>query len=184
MNHRVKNILATVQALFEMSYRASPEMAALARDFRARLHALSLANSQLGDERTEGVSLEALVRGVIEPAVAGDRITGDGPEALLATGDCEVLALVLHELLTNALKYGALSTDAGTVEITWSPGQDRTTSISWVEVGGPPVTPPSRRGYGTRFIERALRGRMGGAALSFETTGLRAVLTLETTAPA
>lgn len=184
LSHRVKNVLATAQALFEMSYRASPDMPALGRDFRARLRALDLANSQLGGGWTDGVPLESLVRGVLEPAGAGDRIRIAGPEIRMATADCEILALVMHELMTNALKYGALSTAAGTVEITWSQDRGSAITVVWSEAGGPPVVPPTRRGYGTSFVERALRGRTGSAALDFAPTGLRAVLTLEPNGPA
>jgi two-component sensor histidine kinase len=142
--------------------------------FEARLMALSGAHNLLTEENWGGASLERVVNDSIEH-LAGEagRFDVEGEPLRLAPRAALALAMALHELGTNAAKYGALSTDAGRVSIAWTTKEDRL-RLSWRESGGPPVEPPARRGFGSRLIERGLAADLGGsAALRFEPAGLR-----------
>jgi two-component sensor histidine kinase len=127
-------------------------------------------------ERGDADLLEVVEAALRPYADARDRIVTDGPSVPLGGRLSLALAMVLHELITNAIKYGALSTSEGRVNVTWSaaPTQGgRRLAMTWRESGGPPVTAPDRRGFGTRLIERGLAAQPGGSAqLRFEPSGL------------
>jgi PAS domain S-box-containing protein len=161
LNHRVKNVLATVQAIAAQSLRGSDVAPAARERFMARLMALARANDVLVAEDWQGASLAAIASEVAGPHGAGERFSVAGPAMHLAPQAATALALGLHELATNAAKYGALSRPEGRVVLSWTlsgePGRRRL-DLSWRETGGPPTTPPTRRGFGTRLIERGLAG--------------------------
>jgi PAS domain S-box-containing protein len=174
LNHRVKNNLATVQAIALQTLKGDISLSEARGRFEARLMALSRAHNLLTEQNWGGASLERVVKDATEHlaaepkrfAIAGDplRLT---PRAALA------LALALHELGTNAAKYGALSVEDGEVSIGWRVAGDRL-ALEWKERGGPPVAAPKQRGFGSRLIERGLEADLGGGArLLFEPDGLR-----------
>jgi len=182
LNHRVKNNLAMIQAIAAQSFRNADSLKDAEGRFTARIMAMAKANDLLTGERWAGASL----RGVVEQLAQShcpspDRCVIDGPDARLTPKTALALSLALHELAVNALKYGAWSTDGGRVRVTWSTdladdGAERL-RFEWREQGGPPVSPPARRGFGSRLIERGLAAEMGGeVALRFEPEGLVCVV--------
>jgi PAS domain S-box-containing protein len=181
LNHRVKNTLATVQALAAQAFRgieASEERTI----FEARLFALAKAHDLLTHTNWEGAHLSDLIREAVAPYQHEGlgRIEIEGPSPWLRSRIALALSMALHELGTNASKYGALSIPSGRVVIqcTVTPHDPKLLSLRWEEIGGPPVTPPSRKGFGTRLIERGLSVELGGnAIITYEPTGVVCTLT-------
>jgi PAS domain S-box-containing protein len=150
--HRVKNTLATVQAIASQTLCQSPDEERGA--FMARLHALSKAHDLLISDRWDCAPLTAVIAAAIEP-FQRDRFRLEGPDVALNAGTSLHISLALHELATNAAKYGALSNRTGRIRARWKPmGNDRL-MFSWQEQGGPPVAPPKRKGFGSILIEHA-----------------------------
>ncbi|MBD8064952.1 sensor histidine kinase [Devosia sp. PTR5] len=159
LNHRVKNILASVTSIFEMTARQSASLDGLKQDFRGRLTALAGVHSTVFDADGEQVSMAAVAALIFGPyrQEGSDRILASGSDVLLNREAATTIALCLHELATNAIKYGALSVPEGKVDLIWS--VDETSgdlSLEWTERGGPPAREPSRLGYGTRYLRSAL----------------------------
>ena len=174
LNHRVKNTLASVQAIAFQTLRGEVPLAEARARFEARLMALSAAHNLLTEENWGGASLERVVGDATEHLAGGSaRFDVAGEAIRLAPRAALALAMALHELGTNAAKYGALSVEGGRVSIAWSLVGDRL-RLEWRESGGPPVEAPERRGFGSRLIERGLEADLGGgAALHFDPGGLR-----------
>ncbi len=182
LNHRVKNSLATIQAMATHTLRGSPEPKAFQKAFIGRLHAISTAHEILTHTDSGHVGLVDLIRRQVGPYVAidGDQLVLDGDDISLAPDLAHALGLVLHELTTNAAKYGALSNQTGRIEITWrdvSDGDAPHVRLDWREIGGPAVITPKRRGFGSRLIETSLSHSIDGQAkVSYHQDGLHAVL--------
>jgi two-component sensor histidine kinase len=178
LNHRVKNILASVLSIFEMTRRRATTTKGLSDDFRGRLTALSNVHSAVFLAGGEQVSLANVVDSILAPyrfdGLSGIRV--DGPDILVSREAGTTLALCFHELATNAIKYGALSRPEGQITLEWelSAGANPDLAITWTETGGPPVAEPSRTGYGTRYVGSALADLFGKPPdLVFATEGLR-----------
>jgi PAS domain S-box-containing protein len=176
LNHRVKNSLATVQAIAAQSLRG-PQVSPDARErFMARLFALARANDVLVAETWLGASLNSVAAEMAGPHGDGERFAIEGPEVHLAPQTAMAMALGLHELATNAAKYGALSTPQGRVSLTWSldgEGASRRLRLTWRESGGPPVGRPGAPGFGSRLIERGLASELkANVRLDFAPTGV------------
>ena len=180
LNHRVKNTLATVQSLASQTARAARTPAVFRERFEGRLIALSKAHDQLTIHHWESVDLRELMSGSLAP------YTGVGPERVILRGEDVVLrpravltlAMAVHELTTNAAKYGALSVPGGRIEIHWQPVRGDNgrpmLRIDWIEQGGPSVTAPEQRGFGSKLIEGSIAAELGGTArLAFDSQGLR-----------
>jgi PAS domain S-box-containing protein len=163
LNHRVKNSLATVQAIAAQTLGGDVP-AGPRRTFTERLIALAQANDILIAEEWAGASLAAIAEQVARPHAdpsRPDRFACKGPEVQLPPKSATALALALHELATNAAKYGALSRPEGRVELNWAVGEaERELRITWRERGGPPVRAPGRTGFGTRLIRRGLAAEL------------------------
>jgi two-component sensor histidine kinase len=177
LNHRVKNILASVASIFEMTRRGAATLAEFSEDFRGRLSALSKIHSAVFHSVGEAVPMADVVDLTFEPyRLPGKaRIETGGPSVTLSREAATTLALCLHELTTNAIKYGSLSTPEGRVAFRWSLSQGVPVDllISWRETGGPAVTEPSRTGYGTRYLTAALTSAFGEKPLIvFNPSGL------------
>ena len=145
------------------------------------MQALAGANDAVIDGSWKGVTLRHIVERSLKPFAVDQQVAlADGPEIALRPQACLALTMILHELLTNATKYGALSTPAGLVSIAWQieqPGKEQKITIDWIESDGPPVESPRRRGQGTRFIERSTAYELNGkASVAFEPGGLRATI--------
>jgi len=172
LNHRVKNTLAIVQSLAHQSFHADTPSGDAIRRFEGRLEALARAHSLLTDKNWESASVSEVVRGAIAPFCPPERCSIEGPDVRLPPQTAVSLALALHELATNAAKYGALSSPSGKIEVSWSASDDEL-DFRWVERGGPRVEAPERRGFGTRMIERTLASEFGGTAtLDFAPEGV------------
>jgi PAS domain S-box-containing protein len=173
VNHRAKNILSLVQAIAHQT--AAREPTDFVERFTERIQALAANQNLLVRNEWRGVDVDDLVHAQLSPFadLIGSRIVVDGPKLRLSTTAAQAIGLVLHELATNAGKYGALSTEAGQVEIRWEVAGDDTFAMSWTERDGPPVSTPTRRGFGTVVIEAMTGYSMDGAVdLDYAPSGL------------
>jgi two-component sensor histidine kinase len=179
LNHRVKNTLSTVQAIAAQSLRSTSDPAQARRSFESRLIALSATHDLLTAANWRGAALRDVLLVELRP-YAAERYELEGPDVDLSPAQALALCLLFHELATNAAKYGALKGEQGCVTVRWSRrADDARLQLEWRERGGPPVTPPERRGFGSRLIERSLRGALRGSAeLEFAPDGLRCRLDL------
>jgi two-component sensor histidine kinase len=176
VDHRARNALTVVQSFVRLTTAASLE------DFRrvvdGRVEALARAQTSLAARRWEGASL----RDVIESELASMSQPGQyslaGPQVLLQADDVQAVSMVIHELATNASKYGALSTKGGALAITWAGAPAGGLSLVWCEEGGPAVQAPTREGFGSRLISQLTRQLGGDIAYAWRPEGLRAELTL------
>ena len=176
LNHRVKNTLATIQSMASQTLRSDPDPLSAYAKFEARLLGLSQVHDLLTREHWHGADLRAVAVRALAPFVEdalSDNIEVDGPDVWAPPSAALALAMLLHELATNATKYGALSTPTGRVRLTWTFASDeRAVRLIWTETGGPPVAAPERQGFGSRLIARALRDLQGSAALRYEPDGV------------
>jgi two-component sensor histidine kinase len=182
LNHRVKNTLATVQSIAAHTLRA-PSDRESRQAFDARLIALSRTHDLLSRRSWEGVSLRDLLLQEREPFLSVDdvRFELEGPDVDLRPKAALALGLALHELATNAAKYGALSAPGGKVSVAWDvldPSPELgVLRLTWAETGGPPVIKPERKGFGLMLVERGLGFELGGKiALGFDPGGVVCVM--------
>jgi len=189
LNHRVKNTLTTVQSIVAQALRNASDPEVIRESIESRLFALSRSHDLLTRENWESAGLHDVVDAAMEPFGAANGrserfvVTGENvrfpPKAALALG------IAFHELATNAVKYGAFSGDTGCIRIAWTiepaPEGDRLI-LTWREENGPPVTPPSRKGFGSRVIERGLAHELGGATrIDYRAEGV--ICTIDIPAP-
>jgi two-component sensor histidine kinase len=175
LNHRVKNMLATVQSVARQSLGRAGGAGPLA-DFENRLMALAWTHDILTRERWAGASLQTVLARTMTPH-GPDRVRLKGPDLRISPKMALALAMGVHELATNAVKYGALSVDKGRVEIEWwldETVQPPRLNLEWRERGGPKVSPPKTRGFGARLLERGLAHELGGqVTIRFLPAGVR-----------
>ncbi|HWW65968.1 MAG TPA: response regulator [Sphingomonadaceae bacterium] len=172
LNHRVKNTLASVQAIANQTLRHVESPADFAPKFSGRIQSLARAHSLLSSTTWKGARLTELIQDQIDlGAIDETKLSVSGPAIDLEPQLALHLALILHELGTNANKYGALSVEEGHVTLDWSIKNEMLT-LRWVERGGPPVTPPSRRGFGTTLIERSIKSDGGKARPRYDADGI------------
>lgn len=173
LSHRMKNMLALVQAIATQTLRRSTDREALG-SFERRLGALSSAHDVLLGKGWAAADLEAVARKVLG-VIAPDRVRIEGPDVEMGARAAVSLSLVLHELCTNAAKYGALSVEGGQVAVTWTIDADDVLTLDWRESGGPPPRPPERRGFGSRLINMGLTGT-GGVDVGYAQLGFFATM--------
>ena len=186
LNHRVKNTLATVQAIASQSLRRASSLDQFSQNFSGRLQSLARAHSLLSATTWESASLRTLIADQLSIGAASeDRLILSGGDAELSPELALRFALVLHELTTNAHKHGALAGQAGRVEISWRV-EDGVLALDWAEMGGPPVQMRDYRGFGSELIEGSLVPCGGSAEAEFRHQGIRwsIVLPLNGAAPA
>jgi PAS domain S-box-containing protein len=174
LHHRVNNTLATVQAIAGQTFRNSGVDADTRTTFEGRLLNLSSAHTALTHENWDSVELRDLIMSTLRPLSTpnGERLSVSGPDMRVQPRSAVALSMAIHELSTNAVKYGALSADGGRVVINWDLADARF-SMRWQEHGGPPVSPPTRKGFGSIMIERVLAEQLeGGVAMAYEPHGL------------
>lgn len=178
LNHRVKNTLATVQAIASQGFRHARSEKEFQDAFTGRLQALSRAHSMLSATTWDSAGLRALIADQVAiGAVSEDRLLLDGPEVDLPPELALRFSLIFHELATNAHKYGALSNATGTVTLGWRL-EDGVLSLEWAENGGPPVSPPERRGFGSTLIQHSMAGDGARITSDFAPEGVRWAMTL------
>ena len=167
LNHRVKNTLAILQSIATQTFRSASR--AEREKFEGRLGALAEAHNLLSQDKWQGSELQDLIGRVLKPYLLGnpERMRMFGPKVPLSPRLAVVLSMIVHEIATNAAKYGALSNDNGTVTLDWEvldEGDGRKLRMIWTEAGGPLVSAPVQRGFGSRLIERSARDQLGGEA--------------------
>ncbi|WP_295191323.1 HWE histidine kinase domain-containing protein [uncultured Brevundimonas sp.] len=180
LNHRVKNTLATVQSIAIQTARSNTDPSSFAETFQSRIMALSHTHNLLTQSHWEGADLRAILEHETE-AYGPTRISLNGPPVSLEPAVVLSLGMIFHELATNAAKYGALHTPDGRILIDWglADQRDRKLKLSWREIGGPKITSPERRGFGSRLIERNIRHDLAGEIdLVYAPDGLIAELTV------
>jgi two-component sensor histidine kinase len=176
LNHRVKNTLATVQAIVSQTLRSTPDPDAAFERVQARLMALSNTHNLLNATSWTGATLSDVLGAELSPYRAqGERVLLRGEPVELDARTALAFGLIAHELVTNAAKYGSLSVPEGRLEISWRvTGEEggRQVELSWREKNGPAVSEPSRKGFGSRLVERSIRDLRGTAEIDYAPTGL------------
>lgn len=177
LNHRVKNTLATVQSLVVQSLRTAPDLSAFRQTFEARIIALAKTHDVLTRSHWEGACLAEIFEEELAPyRCSGNRISLQGEDVFLTRSRALSLGLVVHELTTNAVKHGALSSELGTLDIKWETEtreNGKWLRMHWRENGGPPVSRTGRQGFGTLLLGRSIRDELlGEADLRFEPSGV------------
>lgn len=169
LNHRVKNMLATVQAIVAQAVRNAPDVPSVKEAIETRIAALSRSHELLGREKWDGANLDDLIRGALAPFTASrgqaERFTATGDDIRLSPRAALALGIAFNELGTNALTYGAFANETGTVSISWtlaSKPDGRWLCLEWREKDGPAVTSPTHKGFGTRVIEQGLAHELDG----------------------
>ncbi len=160
--HRTKNVLATVQAIVHLTQSDTPD--GLKHAIEGRIQALANVHALFVESRWTGAELHSLVTQELSPYCQDGetRARIDGPNLLLEPNTAQTIAVALHELATNAAKYGALSVPKGHVQVEWSRAADGRLVLRWTETGGPQVKSPTRKGFGTRVMEGMIRGQLKG----------------------
>ncbi len=173
LNHRVKNTLSVVQSIAHQTFSETETLDAR-NAFEGRLVALALAHNLLTQLNWEHAALAQIARVILNVTEDGSgRIRVSGPPVLLPPKEALAVTMALHELSTNAMKYGALSNKDGQVDVEWSRIAGPRLKLAWRESGGPRVSPPKRRGFGSRLLERSLASDLDGEVqLAFEPSGL------------
>jgi PAS domain S-box-containing protein len=178
VKHRVKNTLATIQALATQTLKGAPP--AEKEAFISRLHSLSGAHDLLTASDWQDIGIGALTQQSLAPFSGKDavRVVCDGPDVGLSANRALLLTMVLHELGTNAVKYGALSVERGRIDLVWRVvvAERPTLRLEWSESGGPAVSPPTHRGFGSRMIVAALHGSDGKVDFDYRPEGLRVAI--------
>ncbi len=181
LHHRIKNTMATVMALFRMSMRESSDLKDFESRFSGRIGAMNAVNDLLRQSDDSARTLDVLARTVLEPYEKPEhrRVAFEGERAVVSREGGLTIALILNELTTNAVKHGALSNDDGHISIKVDALDAEAIRLIWREIDGPPVTPPIRKSYGTRFIESGAMGLGGSADIHYEPAGLRCEVTMQ-----
>jgi PAS domain S-box-containing protein len=167
LNHRAKNILSVVRGIAHLSFGTSNSLEDARRTFDRRLDSIAKANDILHAQSGKNALLSEIVREALDGCGApADRVTTAGPHICVDSSTAIMFSLAVHELCTNALKYGALSSEDGRIELGWSLPEEDTPrfDFSWTEAGGPPVTPPTSQGFGMRILKRGMELETGGRA--------------------
>lgn len=185
LGHRMKNLMAVISSIANQTLQATGVEGEARETLVQRIAALGDAQTLLTGSHRESAQVDDIVRQALAPFDAGaDVFELDGPPVGLSSGQSLMLALAMHELATNAVKYGALSVPAGKVRIGWNldrSGGDAGFRLSWMETGGPAVTIPSRRGFGSRVVEKALAQEFRGEVeIVYDPGGLRCELRTQT----
>jgi two-component sensor histidine kinase len=176
LDHRVKNVLATVSAIVTQTQGAGSAPADFVTGLDSRIKSLARTHELLSQSRWSGVSLAEIARREFAP-YAADNVEIDGPSVTLKAEVAQAMAMVLHELTTNAAKYGAFSNRNGRVSLRWRRlrnGSGNRLAIDWQEIGGPPVRAPSQTSYGTQIVRELIPFELGGTVeLAFASDGVR-----------
>ncbi len=182
LNHRVKNTLALVQAIAQQTFKDENASLEAKKAFEGRLHSLAIAHDHLIHSNWEYAFLHELASNALQPGgIDGQRITISGPPVRIQPRQAVALNMALHELLTNAVKYGSLSNDAGKVHLTWitTATAEPWIKIFWQETEGPVILRPTRRGFGSRLLEQVLGRDLGGEIqVEFRPEGLVCSITV------
>jgi two-component sensor histidine kinase len=169
LHHRVKNTLSTVQALIQLNLRSSPTLAVFRGTIGGRIESLAKTHTLLTSKRWHAIAFRDILDSELDPYRQTERVSLSGPDFDLEAEIATSVGMVIHELTTNAAKYGALSAPTGSLEVHWSletmaGGADARLTLNWRERGGPPIQPPDHKGFGSILIERLIVRQFGGTA--------------------
>jgi two-component sensor histidine kinase len=179
LDHRVKNVLAAVQSMAAQSARKTVSLDSFLKTFEGRLKAMAAAHELLTATRWRGAAIGDLATAELSGLAAG-QARWEGPEFFLSPRAANALSLALHELATNAVKYGALSVETGRVQVIWRELADGGFVLDWKETGGPSVVPPTRHGFGATLLEQVTGRELGGeAVVEFPPDGARVRITAD-----
>ncbi|MDP9056052.1 MAG: CHASE domain-containing protein [Pseudomonadota bacterium] len=187
LNHRVKNTLATVLSIVTLTRRRETDLDSYVESLSGRIRALSATHDLLTSNDWSSIELRQIIIAELAPYIGAndDHVGLDGPEIQLAPNDSLTLGLAVHELATNAAKYGALSVLDGRIAVHWQKSSDQVVEIHWQETGGPVVAEPSKRGFGRELIEKILARELDSPVkLEFRPDGLRCVFQVPLRKPA
>jgi two-component sensor histidine kinase len=186
VDHRGKNLLAVVQSVVSLTRADGAEAARFQRDVRGRIHALSRVHKLLANTRWQGADLGTLIEDELRPYGLEDlgRVRVSGPRLSLDPAEAQAVAMAIHELATNAAKYGALSLPTGRLDVSWVRDGSGARSILWQEDGGPPVVQSDSQGLGMRLLAQVLAGTGGRTQLEWPPGGLVCRLHLPPETPA
>jgi len=176
VDHRARNMLTVIQSIVHLTQAS--DMAGYKQIVGGRINALARAQGSLASRRWEGALVADVLNEELATVGKADAYQLDGPAILLAPEKVQPLSMVIHELATNAAKYGAFSTQAGQVRVVWAQEPGRVVRVIWREAGGPPVQPPSRRGFGSKLISDLAKQLGGAAAFDWSSEGLAFEMTL------
>jgi two-component sensor histidine kinase len=176
LDHRVKNVLARVAVVATSTREGARSMDEFVRMLDGRIRSMAIAHALLSDSRWRGVSVTNLARSQLAPYTAESNIAITGPDVVLTPAATQAIAIVFHELVTNAAKYGALSAPGGRVSLSWIAQTNRSPPgvliIEWREMGGPPIAPGTISGYGTTLIRDLIPHELAGTVeLTLATDG-------------
>ena len=171
LDHRVKNTLSSVQSIAMQTFLPGINGTEARKNFNDRLMALGRAHSMLNDEKWRSADLSTIVENVMQPYDTR-RVQARGPNVHMSPTPTLMLSLILHELATNALKYGALSNATGSIAIDWKADNQNSLVLTWRENGSPRVAPPERKGFGSRLISTGMTGRGGSAEINYAEDGV------------
>jgi PAS domain S-box-containing protein len=176
--HRAKNVLATVQATVHLT--EAETVVDFKKALEGRLQALANVHTLFVESRWSGAEMHDLIAKELAPYRKGDgtRVAIEGAAHVLEPSRAQTIAVIIHELATNAVKYGALSVAKGRIDVSWAPSENGRLVLRWTETGGPSVTPPTRKGFGTRVITGMIRQARGEIRFDWHPTGLRCEITL------
>jgi PAS domain S-box-containing protein len=177
LNHRVKNTLATVQSLIMQTARSSDNVGEFQKTIEGRILALNHAHNQLSQRQWSDAKLERLLHSVLEPYIVRGNVVLSGEPITIPPQAALIISMAIHELATNAAKYGALSSSDGAIDLSWgikANGTGQHLRLCWLERNGPPVIVPSRKGFGVALLERGVETELGGRTyIDFAPAGLR-----------
>jgi two-component sensor histidine kinase len=176
LDHRVKNVLAAVQSLAAQSARKASSLEGFLKTFAGRLKSMASAHQLLTATRWRGAGMQNIAAAELGGLAPG-QTRWQGPDLILNPRAANAMSLALHELATNAVKFGALSTELGRVDVAWRSTTDGGLELLWTESGGPPVMPPQRRGFGATLLDKVTGRELGGEArVEHRREGVRATL--------
>jgi two-component sensor histidine kinase len=188
LHHRVKNTLAVVQSLVELSIRHTESFDAFRKSISGRIASLAKSHTLLVEGQWLSVGLRTMIEGELEAHERGNRITITGDDVLLPSRMAVAVGMAMHELITNAIKYGALSVPDGRVNVSWTVVPKPTGDmllLDWSERGGPAVVPPTKLGFGSLLLDRVLGPELSGKITTvFDPAGLTARIEAQLPAPA
>jgi two-component sensor histidine kinase len=177
--HRSKNVLANVQAIVTVSQADTAD--GLKRAIEGRIRALAIVHTLFAETRWSGANLQAIATSELAPysAQSEGRVQIYGPPLLLTPDVAQAIAMTLHELATNAAKYGALSVPGGRIDLKWSHDANSQVTLQWTEIGGPATEKPTRRGFGGRIIEQMVGQLNGKTRFDWRADGLACEITFQ-----